>query len=780
VEVHKGNLTSRDMYWLMTTALELTVQALAHASSGDDGVKEQQWNVRLKASSCPPKLRKVTYLKVDSAEVVVFHNAIHVNWPCKRCYSPEHPTKFCKVSPEVMEGEQQKHTVAVPGRLPSTLGNSSRDYNAGERPRTIEALETLLRKARFKPTDAAAPAETRVKSPKKSTRGKSPRKGSPSRKSSPLTLPAEWGQTVTDTANAAGDDVEMNEEAPAEQKAEAAVTGSPEPIEGETPGSSTSSGLRDLTTDMADTDMLEEDVRPGTAEQYGAAVQVTRIQQRKERAGRKSPVRGRSPTIRPRPSTEARKRLKATFRQNSKELHRHFEASKKERAEQAETQNGHSDVPSHTRTGVLRDTTSSSPKRRAADDWPREREREEDGCEEVEYGTGSSPIQTRSLSPKRMAREARTPGGKVALQKFIHQFMTPDKGREAASPAGTTAHLPPIGESTTTEAPTESAGGTAHLPSDSQTSRAEGEDSDGCSIVKVSAVTDSGALLSEWMTVLGGDITEVAANGQCGWLAFYAALYNVKDGLTHPTGEVTAKANLLKKQILNEMLVNLMDETKLHPHDLPVEAAASGYSVEADATTEEQLRALANHYAAQRAKSVKGEVPLHFWVRPAHIKAMAMHARESVYVLDVHEDGMAWMQAYAYHDVELEKDVWIETGTVCPIPTVQALTLMADLVEGGIRPPVMVLRWSPMGNHFQAVTYNQADYDFYAEKLVQLAPRRNEILTSYGWKPMDLVAYDEIKTARAAAAALTAMRRADTVPRGRLGSTIGEAAARLR
>jgi len=43
-------------------------------------------------------------------------------------------------------------------------------------------------------------------------------------------------------------------------------------------------------------------------------------------------------------------------------------------------------------------------------------------------------------------------------------------------------------------------------------------------------------------------------------------------------------------------------------------------------------------------------VPMHFWVRPAHIKAMAMHARETVYVLDVQDSGRAWMQAYAYQD----------------------------------------------------------------------------------------------------------------------------------
>jgi len=358
--------------------------------------------------------------------------------------------------------------------------------------------------------------------------------------------------------------------------------------------------------------------------------------------------------------------------------------------------------------------------------------------------------------------------------------MTPVTGDDTDSPAQIIE--PPIdpGAQHQTVAHSETERGLEHRYSPGLTPRSDGEEFYDCRIVKVSDSTDTGALLTEWMTVLRGDITDVAANGQCGWLAFYAALYNVTDGLTQPSGEVTSKANLLKKQVLNEMLANLADEMTLHPHDLPAEAVASGCSIQGNSTHAEQLCALANHYVAQRDKPVNGRVPMHFWVRPAHIKAMATHARETVYVLDVHDNGLAWMQAYAYHDVELGADDWVETGTVCPIPTVQALTLMADLVEHGIRPPVMVLRWSQMGNHFQAVTYNEEEYRFYAENLVQLALQRNVILEAHGWKPLDMVAYDVTKTARAAAAALTAIRRASNIPSDPRGRTIGEAAAIAR
>jgi len=664
VEVRKGRLTSRDIFWLLRTALELTVQAMAHVSSGDEGVMEQQWNVRLKASACPPKLRAVTYLNVDSADVVVFHNAIHVNWPCKRCYSPDHPSKYCKTLPEGMAEEQRKHTLSVAGRLPSLVGDSSRDYSAAERPKTMEALEKLLRQARVQPTTALVGVEIRAKSHKKSSRGKSPRKGSPRRDAQPLTLPAEWGQTLSEPSDAVGDDVEMKAEVTVEQMEEAMNCGSPAASVRETGVGSPSGGSDDPGTAMVDSDMSDATDIPRSAVQYRAAVKATKIQQKKERADKKPPVRGRSPTLRPRHSPKARHQQKAEFRKSSKAIQRQIDTAIAGRTEKEPTVAGDSDRCATTRKGAHCAATSVSPKRRAADDWPQEREREEDGCAEVDIAMGSSPPAVRSLSPKRMARVARTPGGKVALQKFIHQYITPVTGDDTDSLAHTIEPLTDSGAQHQTVAHSETERDSEHRSSPGLTPRSDGEDFDGCRIVKVSDSTDTGALLTEWMSILRGDITDVAANGQCGWLAFYAALYNVKDGLTQPSGEVTSKANLLKKQVLNEMLANLADEMTLHPHDLPVEADASGCPVQGHSTHAERLCALANHYVAQRDKSVNGRVPMHFWVRPAHIKAMATHARETVYVLDVHDNGMAWMQAYAYHDVELGTDDWVETGTV--------------------------------------------------------------------------------------------------------------------
>jgi hypothetical protein len=41
VEVHRGRMTSRDMHWLLAQALRLEVQAMAHSTSTETGLKEQ-------------------------------------------------------------------------------------------------------------------------------------------------------------------------------------------------------------------------------------------------------------------------------------------------------------------------------------------------------------------------------------------------------------------------------------------------------------------------------------------------------------------------------------------------------------------------------------------------------------------------------------------------------------------------------------------------------------------------------------------------------------------
>ncbi|KAG2970568.1 hypothetical protein PC118_g16789 [Phytophthora cactorum] len=57
--------------------------------------------------------------------------------------------------------------------------------------------------------------------------------------------------------------------------------------------------------------------------------------------------------------------------------------------------------------------------------------------------------------------------------------------------------------------------------------------------------------------------------------------------------------------------------------------------------------------SGERRKSVDALVHKSFWVRAAHLKAMAMHAREQVFVLDVSPNGAARIQMYAYRDLSI-------------------------------------------------------------------------------------------------------------------------------
>nr|KAE8948140.1 hypothetical protein PF009_g2272 [Phytophthora fragariae] len=69
VEVRKGELISRDMYWVLTKKLGLRVQEMTHTATEATGVKAQQWQVRIHASTCPDILKqKSTNTPPSSAE----------------------------------------------------------------------------------------------------------------------------------------------------------------------------------------------------------------------------------------------------------------------------------------------------------------------------------------------------------------------------------------------------------------------------------------------------------------------------------------------------------------------------------------------------------------------------------------------------------------------------------------------------------------------------------------------------------------------------------------
>ncbi|KAE9135599.1 hypothetical protein PF010_g2007 [Phytophthora fragariae] len=297
--------------------------------------------------------------------------------------------------------------------------------------------------------------------------------------------------------------------------------------------------------------------------------------------------------------------------------------------------------------GVRLRKTYISPKRKAAPHWVTDRTQDmaEDILERTDNARQAGVV--RSLSPKRRTTEAARRGEKMTTQKFIHQYMqastgNPDSEEEKTpvQPQGVMNGETEVQEQQgwTDDNGTTNAGGNSSTPTEK---KAE-ED---CHITHVTPPTDNGAPLAEWLEVLKATTVEVSANGHCGWLAFHAALYNLNMGLVNISNEVAEGANILKKKVLNSMIANIVEEMQLHPQELTIELNASGYRQEANGSYEEQICALVNHLVAQRDKSVKAKIPMHFWVRPAHIKAMAQFARETIYVLDVHEDGQALIQA---------------------------------------------------------------------------------------------------------------------------------------
>ncbi|KAE9149001.1 hypothetical protein PF006_g6478 [Phytophthora fragariae] len=227
---------------------------------------------------------------------------------------------------------------------------------------------------------------------------------------------------------------------------------------------------------------------------------------------------------------------------------------------------------------------------------------------------------------------------------------------------------------------------------------------------------------------------DVAGNGHCGWLAGYAALYNATTGLLQPVEEVVEATNMRKKDILNGMVATFVEEVRLHPENLDAELEQSGIRSLQAVPQEVRICALANHYAAQRAKSVKSAASTHFWVHPSHTKGMAIHARETIYVLDVDAVGNARMQAYAYSSVALPEDDCFDT--------------------------VLVLRWQVTGNHFQAVVYDDERYEGYLRNLTELSKRRNDIVAKHGWAKMDFIQYNAVKTAKAVTKQLRLLRKA--------------------
>ncbi|KAG1712695.1 hypothetical protein DVH05_000435 [Phytophthora capsici] len=378
-------------------------------------------------------------------------------------------------------------------------------------------------------------------------------------------------------------------------------------------------------------------------------------------------------------------------------------------------------------------TRSLSPKRQLSENWKLGSDNDNSRSSKALKKNAAEERDTKHQETNKHGSDNNIQGGRRAVQKYMHNYVT---------------------SATTKQEETESKRAQPREQEENQHLNAKG-----FLMTGVKEGDDHGLPLIVWLDIVGGTITDVAANGHCGWLAFLAAIHNVREGLK-PVETATAEAaNILKKQVINSMIANLVDEAEVHEADFVAAVEAIGKDIPMQAPKAEKLKALANHYADQRNRSTKAFVPMNYWVRPEHIKAMAMHAREMVYVLDVLQDENTRLQVYGYNDVELPDKTVIESGMVMPLPSQKGADLLRDLIAAGTLPIIMILRYSGTGNHYQAVTYEATRYQEYTERWRELTESRNNIITKYGGRGLDPEPYDPDKTARAAARELKAIRR---------------------
>ncbi|KAI9980930.1 hypothetical protein PInf_010275 [Phytophthora infestans] len=135
---------------------------------------------------------------------------------------------------------------------------------------------------------------------------------------------------------------------------------------------------------------------------------------------------------------------------------------------------------------------------------------------------------------------------------------------------------------------------------------------DGFLMTGIKAGDDMGRPLQHWLDIVGGKITDVAANGHCGWLAFLAALHNVTTGLSPLHADVVEAANNIKKQVMNNMIANVADEFKVHPAEMESALAAAGKTIINKDSAEEKFKA-GNHYQAVTYEPKRYEVYTDKW-----------------------------------------------------------------------------------------------------------------------------------------------------------------------
>jgi hypothetical protein len=222
---------------------------------------------------------------------------------------------------------------------------------------------------------------------------------------------------------------------------------------------------------------------------------------------------------------------------------------------------------------------------------------------------------------------------------------------------------------------------------------------------------DAGQPLEIWLDLLDGKITDVDGNGQCGWLAFYAALNNIKASKLRLNAESVNDATILKAKVLRLMISRANDARDSGRFDYSWVAGLVDDISTADTPEPDKWLLWVDAMLDQCATTVDCQVPIRQWVSSAHIEAMAMLIREPILVIDMILPSTAYVQVYAYRVMPNQRNELMEEGCCFPMTSPQAARLIHSFRRARLFPLVLLLHRTDTGNHFQAVTYKPALYD---------------------------------------------------------------------
>jgi hypothetical protein len=141
---------------------------------------------------------------------------------------------------------------------------------------------------------------------------------------------------------------------------------------------------------------------------------------------------------------------------------------------------------------------SHSPKRKADLRWQTGRETEDERASGRDARTSATANKARSLYPKRRSKESDSGGSKIAMQKFIYQFMTGITGKQDAYMESLAGEMQEEGDRQAEEGTSRTADkkNSAPIRQTDHHGWTEAAEERGFAVMKVTSPKDKGAFLA--------------------------------------------------------------------------------------------------------------------------------------------------------------------------------------------------------------------------------------------------------------------------------------------